>query len=134
MGVEPLLVYSSTECSIAQRLVRIICKHCKEAYHTTKDLLKEIGIHKDPKKVTFYRGKGCPECQMTGYKGRTAIYEILMVTKPIRELIVAHAPSNVINKKSVVFWMKPLRQHGIDKSLNFITSIEEILRVSQQEE
>ncbi len=133
MGVEPYLVSSSTECCIAQRLVRIICEQCKEPEQPSPELLEKLGLPGDAS-VTFYRGRGCPACQTTGYKRRSVIYEILMVTNPIRELILQHAPSQIIQKKAVELGMKLMRQNGLDLVMKGRTTLDEVLRVTQKEE
>lgn len=137
MGVEPFLVSSSLECLIAQRLVRLICPKCKiplspEKKNEVISQMKDIEFN--PQKVEFYEGKGCEACRFTGYRGRTAIYEILTVTGAIRELILSHASSQQIKQKAISQGMRTLRQDGLQKVLKGLTTLTEVVRVTQQEE
>lgn len=136
MGVEPFLVSSSLECLIAQRLVRLICPKCRVPLEARKEIIDEIkkDIDFDPKKIELYEGKGCAECRFTGYRGRTGIHEILTLTQPIRELILARASSQQIKQKAVSQGMRTLRQDGLQKVLMGLTTFSEIVRVAQHEE
>ncbi|MFA4982299.1 MAG: ATPase, T2SS/T4P/T4SS family [Candidatus Omnitrophota bacterium] len=135
MGVEPFLVSSAVECFIAQRLVRVICKNCKSEARPDKEVLKELGVSSlDLSKVKIYEGKGCESCRFTGYKGRTAIYEILVMNDPIRELVLKRASSDQIKKKAMSLGMRTLRQDGWEKIMLGITTPGEVIRVTQQEE
>ena len=132
MGVEPFLASSSVIGVIAQRLVRVICKNCKEAYKPSKAVLEELGlIDKVGEDVVFYRGRGCNLCKGTGYKGRTGIYSVLKVTPKIQELVLKRAPASEIDKVARSEGMKTLREDCLDKVLKGITTIEEMLRVTQ---
>jgi len=137
MEIEPFLVSSSLELLIAQRLVRVICPKCKmllseKSRNEILGHIKDINI--DFNKVNIYEGKGCEECRFTGYHGRTAIYEILTVTEPIREMILNRASSQQIKQKAVSLGMRTLRQGGLRKVLQGITTLTEVVRVTQQEE
>ena len=135
MGVEPFLVSSAVECFIAQRLVRVICRNCKREFKPDKEILKELGVSKiDLSKVKIYEGKGCEACRYTGYKSRTAIYEILVVSEPIKELILKRTSSDHVKKKALSLGMRTLRQDGWEKILMGITTPAEVIRVTQQEE
>ena len=135
MGVEPFLVASAVECFIAQRLVRVICEKCKREIKPTKEILKELGVAShDLSKTRIYEGKGCEACKHTGFKGRTAIYEVLVITEPIRELILKRASSDQIKKKALALGMRTLRQDGWEKILMGITTPSEVIRVTQHEE
>jgi len=135
MGVEPFLVASSVNAFLAQRLVRVICPACKTAIKPDREILKELGVSgKEIKKVKIFEGKGCESCRYTGYKGRTAIYEILVVTEPLRDLILKRASTEQIKKKAVALGMHTLRRDGWEKVTMGITSPSEVLRVTQQEE
>lgn len=131
MGIEPYLVSSSVICIIAQRLVRIICQNCKKEFTPKKELLREIG--RDYNNVTFLRGEGCEDCKHTGYKGRTAIYEIFLISDEIRKLILNKSPSNIIREEAISQGMKSLFQDGWDKVEKGITTLEEVLRVTYRE-
>ncbi|MDD5428431.1 MAG: GspE/PulE family protein [Candidatus Omnitrophica bacterium] len=135
MGVEPFLVASAVECFIAQRLVRVICPKCKREVKPDKELLAELGVSgRNLSKVKIYEGKGCDACRFTGYKGRTAIYEFLEMTEPIRELVLKRSSSDQIKKKAVELGMRTLRQDGWEKIMMGITTPSEVIRVTQQEE
>lgn len=135
MGVEPFLVSSSLECLIAQRLVRLICPKCKVPLKSKSEVLSQIkDIEFDRQKLELYEGRGCEECRFTGYHGRTAIYEILTITEPIRELILSRASSQQIKQKAVSQGMRTLRQDGLQKVLAGLTTFTEVVRVTQQEE
>jgi general secretion pathway protein E len=133
MGIEPFLVASSVVAIIAQRLVRVICPACKGPYKPERALLQELGLAPSrSNKRTFYRGSGCPECLGTGYRGRTGIYEILMVDDAIRGLVLKTSDSVTIKTEGVTRGMQTLRDDGIRKALEGITTIEEVVRVTQQ--
>jgi len=134
MDFEPFLLASSLECLIAQRLVRLICPSCKQSITPSQehiDKLRDAGFTGG---IVLYKGKGCKECRFTGYKGRTGIYEVLRVTEPIRELIPKRAPSQQIKDKAVSLGMHTLCQDGFRKVLMGLTTMEEVLRVTQEED
>jgi type IV pilus assembly protein PilB len=131
MGVEQFLVSSSIIGVLAQRLVRIICKDCKEEYTPTKEELKDLGL--TGQKSRFFRGKGCKKCMDTGYKGRIGIYELMLVNDKIRNLIIAKASTDVIRKELIDAGMVTLKTNGIQKIQEGITTVEEVLRVTQEE-
>ena len=137
MGVEPFLVASSIECLIAQRLVRLICAKCKvqvPAKHAEEILAQIKDIKFNPNDVALYEGKGCEECRFTGYRNRTGIYEILTVTEPVRELILSRASNQQIRQKAISQGMRTLRQDGLQKVLQGLTTYTEVMRVTQLEE
>jgi len=135
MGVEPFLLASSLECLIAQRLVRLICPKCKMPVKATQEILEELkGINFDAAKAEFYEGKGCEACRFTGYSGRTSINETLTVTQNIRDMVLRRAPSQQIKQKAVSEGMRTLRQDGLEKVLKGLTTITEVMRVTQEEE
>ena len=135
MGVEPFLVTSSVIAFIAQRLVRVICPKCKTKIKPDSEMLRELGVKsKEASKMEIFEGKGCESCKFTGFRGRTAIYEILVVTEPIRELILKRSSSDQIKKKAISLGMRTLRQDGWAKVKSGITSPSEVIRVSQEEE
>lgn len=136
MGVEPFLVSSSLECLIAQRLVRLICLKCKVPVKDKREINLRIGrdLGIDAERVQLYEGKGCPECRFTGYRGRTGIHELMVVTEPIRELILKRASSQQIKKKAVAEGMRTLRVSGLRKVIAGLTTYAEVVRVTQQEE
>ena len=132
MKVEPFLVSSSVIGVLAQRLVRTVCPKCKESYAPTEEALKDIGI--DVKsKIKFYKGKGCQACSDTGYKGRIGIYELMIIDDEIRNLIIAKTSAEEIRKEALKKGMIPLKTDGIEKVRSGTTSIEEVLRVTEEE-
>jgi general secretion pathway protein E len=134
MGVEGFLVSSSVLAIMAQRLVRVICKECRESYRPEKALVKEIGLDRDDTTFDgyFHRGKGCSACLHTGYRGRTGIYELLVVDDSIRALIMSGADASVIKRQAVQQGMVTLLQDGARKVAAGITSVDEVLRVTQE--
>lgn len=134
MGIEPYLVASSLDCVIAQRLVRVICPDCKQEFTPHKELIEEFGVHKDRfAKARFYFGSGCDKCKFSGYLGRTAIFEVLIIDDQIKDMILNREPSNIIKQKAVAMGMQTLRLNGWEKVISGITTPEEIIRVTQQD-
>jgi len=131
MNVEPFLISDSVRLIMAQRLVRRLCKSCREEHKLAPDALEDIGFSADEaKKVKVYKPKGCPSCNNTGYKGRTALFEVLEVTEDIKEMILSKAQTRDIKKKAMEQGMLTLRQSGLEKIKKGITSVEEVLRVT----
>jgi general secretion pathway protein E len=133
MGIERFLVTSSVIAILAQRLVRVICKECKEAYTPDNESLQSIGISPerlDGKKI--YRGRGCPACLQTGYKGRNGIFEFMILDDAIKNVILKTSDANAIKRTAVKQGMTTIRQDGAQKVLDGITTIEEVFRVTQQ--
>lgn len=131
MGIEPFLVASSVILIIAQRLVRRICKDCKEEEKIAPAILLDMGISpQEVESVVTYKGKGCVNCSDTGYKGRVALYEVMSVDDELKELILAGASGAEIKKKAVASGMKTLRMSGITKLKEGMTTVEEILRTT----
>ena len=132
IGIEPYLIASSVNAFIAQRLVRLICKNCKEKVFIKNEKFKVDGITLG-KEIATYRGLGCKACNHTGYSGRSGIYEILVVDDEIRELIIKKVSSETIKKKAIELGMHTLLQDGWSKILAGVTTVEEIMRVTQLE-
>jgi type IV pilus assembly protein PilB len=131
MNVEPFLIADSVRLIVAQRLVRKLCKSCREEHKLTPDALEDIGFSpEEAKKVKVYKPKGCPSCNNTGYKGRTALFEVLEVTEDIKEMILSKVQTKEIKKKAIEQGMLTLRQSGLEKIKKGITSVEEVLRVT----
>jgi general secretion pathway protein E len=131
MGVEPFLVSSSLNAVVGQRLVRIICPNCKEPYYPNKESLEEMNINPEIlMNRPLFRGRGCGECMQTGYRGRTGIFEFLVMSDDLRNLILKTTDSNTIKRAAVNEGMMTLREDGIMKVLDGITTIEEVLRVT----
>jgi len=135
MGIEPFLVATSVEAVMAQRLVRTICKNCATAQNLEPDYLKRIGYPPDEiETTTFYKGVGCEQCRMQGYKGRMGIYELLLVTEELRTPILARSPSSTISQIAIEQGMRLLRVDGWEKVKLGLTTVEEVLRVTQIEQ
>jgi general secretion pathway protein E len=132
MGVEPYLVASSLIAVLAQRLVRVLCPECREPYTPTAAELAELGLRaKEP--VRAHRPKGCHRCHHTGYFGRVAIFELMVLDDELRALIVQNTDSKSIKRLAVTRGMHTLRQDGARKVLLGTTSIEEIVRATEEE-
>ncbi len=133
IGIEPYLIASSVECFIAQRLVRVLCPNCKQPAPLTKMVEHEFNLSKINPASLIFEAKGCKLCRMTGYAGRAAISEFLILDDAIRELIVKRAPSGQIKQQAVSAGMKTLRQHGWEKVAAGMTSPSEVLRATQDD-
>ncbi|MDD5723205.1 MAG: type II secretion system ATPase GspE [Syntrophales bacterium] len=132
MGVEPFLISSSVVAIIAQRLVRVLCPVCREAYTPDDKSLTKTGIDKTLLEGhTFYRKRGCPSCMNTGYRGRAAIFEMMVLNDHLKKLILKTSDSNQILKEAVRSGMLTLLQDGSRKVLEGITTIEEVFRVTR---
>jgi type II secretion system protein E len=135
MGIEPFLVASSVEAVMAQRLVRTICPVCKAEQKVERNYLKKIGFPEDEIASTkFMRGAGCEDCRQLGYQGRLAIYELLLLNEALRPLILNRAAASTIAQRAMEQGMRTLRTDGWNKVKAGITTIEEVLRVTQIEE
>ncbi|MFA5094657.1 MAG: GspE/PulE family protein, partial [Candidatus Omnitrophota bacterium] len=137
IGIEPYLVSSSVEAFIAQRLVRVICGNCKtDVTAQSQDAVKQIerDLKADPRGIKVCKGKGCKTCNYTGYMGRTAIYEILVMRDELRKLINEKASSDIIRKKALELGMKTLKHDGWLKVTEGVTTPEEVFRVTHLEE
>ncbi|MDL1969463.1 MAG: Flp pilus assembly complex ATPase component TadA [Candidatus Desulfofervidaceae bacterium] len=128
MGIEPFLVCASLNLVVAQRLVRKICFDCKEAFTPQPEIMEYMGLD-TAKKITLYRGRGCPRCRYTGYLGRTAIYEFLEITPRIKELILKQASLEELRQAAKATGMQTLQESGIKKVMKGITTFEEVMRV-----
>ena len=129
MGVEPFLIASSVIGVLAQRLVRVICPECKEAYTPPVEAFRRLNLSVDIDSVTFYRGRGCDRCRQTGYRGRTGVFELMMITDTMRELILRKAPTHEIRQHALEAGMITLQQDAMQKILEGVTTMEEALRV-----
>ena len=132
MGVPPYLVTSSVCCVLAQRLVRLVCPKCKQSYTPSEDLLKEVQI--DPAEHIFYRGQGCEHCGQTGFRGRTGIFELMVLDKDLRNLIHENGSGDRIKQIAQKNGMKLLWEDGLEKVLKGLTTLEELKRVAFTEE
>ncbi len=132
MGIEPFLISSSVIGILAQRLVRKICDHCRKPYTATPDLLRSLGISTG--ETTFFRGQGCPACKNTGYQGRVAIFELMDMHDAIRNCIIMKSSSSSIKAAAARTGFKTLREEGLIRATAGITTVEEVLRVTQEAE
>ena len=134
MGVEPFLVASSVLAIVAQRLIRLLCPLCKREHRLTGPEAEELGLSPaEHEGHRVYEPVGCDRCMGTGYWGRTGIYELLLMKDNIRDLVMRHMDSNSIKNQAVENGMLTLRGDGAVKILEGVTSVEEVLRVTQEE-
>lgn len=130
MGVEPFLISSSVIGILAQRLVRLNCTKCQEPYTPPATVLESIGL---PSNAGLTRGKGCSRCNQTGFMGRTGIYELMTMSEEIKVMVDERRSSSEIRKKAISQGLRTLRQDGLEKALRGITTLEEVLRVTEIE-
>ena len=132
MGIEPFLAGSAVDAILAQRLARRLCSSCKDSFEPTPDTLREVGWDMEElgdEIPTLYRPKGCAKCSGTGYKGRLALHELMLVTGEVERMAIEKATTNDIAKAARHAGMRPLKQDGLIKVAQGLTSIDEILRV-----
>lgn len=141
MGIEPFLVSSSIVGVLAQRLIRKICPHCAEGYKPSKEIVEGLGTSMQHLEklspggeLKFFRAKGCSECRFTGYVGRMAIYELMVVGDEIRALILKETDAGTIRKQATKEHMISLRQSALSKLCQGMTTVEEIIRITQLDE
>ena len=129
MGIEPFLISSAIVLILAQRLIRKVCMECREPIKVHPQLLIDLGIPPDEvKSFQVYKGKGCSLCNNTGYKGRVGLYEVMPMKEEVKELVLSRASTSEIKKEAIRLGMKTLRQSGIAKIKEGVTTIEEVLR------
>ncbi len=134
LGVEPYLVASSLIGVAAQRLVRLICPHCRKPMDAPREELQELDIDEAHSgNIQFYTGEGCEECMNTGFKGRTGIYEVLPITEEVKNQIVDRASATEIKKAAMRRGLVTLRMDGKQKILDGLTTADEVIRVTQRE-
>jgi type IV pilus assembly protein PilB len=128
MGIEPFLVASSVVLILAQRLVRRVCKDCKEVEKVPVQTLVKGGMtEEEAKNAVCYKGKGCQTCSDTGYKGRVALYEVMPIGEEVRELVLQGASADEIKKRAIGAGMKTLRMSGLAKVREGLTTLEEVV-------
>jgi type IV pilus assembly protein PilB len=133
MGVPPYLVSSSVIAVLAQRLVRIVCPKCKHPHTPTEAMLDTAGItHDQASAATFMKGKGCSNCSKTGYRGRLAVYEIMLMTNKVREMAFKGASTQDIRKVAVAQGMRTLYHDSLAKAMKGITTLEEVFRITKR--
>jgi len=133
MGIAPYLAASSVIAVLAQRLVRMICPHCKKPYHPTAEDLANTGLDSS-QEYTFYRGEGCDKCSSQGYTGRTAVFELMIMNAELREVVLTSPSTEAIRKAAIRGGMKTLWQDGIEKVKQGITTIDEVKKAALKEE
>lgn len=134
MGIKPFLVASSVQAVLAQRLVRIICDNCKEAYDARVDELMQLGLDPSEKgKVKLYRGKGCGECNYTGYRGRKGIFELMIMSPKIQDMVMKRVSASEVKEVARKEGMHTLRDDGMRKALLGTTTLTEVLSITQRD-
>ncbi len=128
MGMQPFLVATAMRCIVAQRLVRRICLACKQPHRYAREALEDAGIEGPALDAVYYEGAGCNECDDTGYRGRIGLYEVMRITGPIRQLITNHATTDEIRAHALDAGMVTLREDGLAKMLQGMTTLDEVLR------
>jgi type II secretory ATPase GspE/PulE/Tfp pilus assembly ATPase PilB-like protein len=131
MGIEPYLIMSAVECFVAQRLVRVLCPHCKREQRLSEEF-RRIFPTADPQ-MNVWNAAGCEACRFTGYQGREAIYEMLVMGEAVRAKVLARASASDIRHCAVSQGMTTLRQNGWEKIREGRTTCAEVLRVTQEE-
>jgi general secretion pathway protein E len=134
MGVQEFLLTSTINGVAAQRLVRTLCRHCREPYRPMPELVEQLGLrrHGGGREITLHRAVGCSECGSIGYYGRTSIFEVLTVDDSIRRLILRHAEANELQRVAVEQGMRTMYEDGMAKALAGETTIEEVLKVTRE--
>jgi type IV pilus assembly protein PilB len=134
MGIEPFLISSAVILILAQRLIRKVCMECRETVKVHPQLLIDVGVPPDEvKSFPVYKGKGCSLCNNTGYKGRVGLYEVMTMKEELKELVLSRASTSEIKKEAIRLGMKTLRQSGIAKIKEGVTTIEEVLRSTMED-
>ena len=135
MGIEPFLVASSVIAIMAQRLLRRVCPSCREPYRPSVEEMRQLGVSADDLegRQVYRPGPGCPDCKQTGYRGRLGIHELLIVDDEVRNLTMKAADSGSIRRVAAAKGMNSLREDGAEKVLSGQTTIEEVLRVTQED-
>ena len=134
MGVEPFLVSSTIIGVLAQRLVRQICSSCKEPYEPHPEQLRELGLGTSQVNATFYRGRGCPACRETGYRGRLGLHELLIMGDSIKDVILKSSDANEIKRAALRHGLITLRMDGIQKIRAGLTTLEEVLSITVEDQ
>jgi type IV pilus assembly protein PilB len=127
-GMEPYVVYTNATAVLAQRLVRKICERCRTGYEPSEDIIKMLGGPTN--RMTLYKGKGCPACANTGYKGRTAVFELLPMNEKIKELLISGEPVKKIKEENKKAGMNTIKEAVLLKVMQGITTVEEYMKIS----
>ena len=131
MGIEPFLISSSVNLIMAQRLARVVCPKCREPVDLPASVLLDLGVPEaEARPITAYHGTGCSNCGGTGFRGRTALYEVMAMTDSLRESVLSGASSAELKRQAMTEGMRTLRQSGVEKILEGQTTVEEVMRVT----
>ena len=135
MGMDDYLLTSTVNGILAQRLVRTLCMHCREAHPALPEVIEEMQLRRytAANPVTLYRPVGCEECGGTGYSGRVSIVELLVMTDTIRGMIMRHVTSGEVRQQAIADGMQTMYENGLSKAVAGVTTIEEVLRVTREE-
>ncbi len=135
MGVEDYLLTSTVVGIEAQRLVRVLCSHCKEPYQPVEEVVEQMALRRftKAKSLTLYHGKGCEHCGHTGYFGRLSIIEVLPMTDTLRSLIMRHATASELREAAIAEGMETMYENGLKKAVEGVTTLEEVLRVTRED-
>jgi type IV pilus assembly protein PilB len=129
MGAEPFLLAATVEAILAQRLVRCICPSCRQEHEPPAELLAQLDLATPSQRAQrFFRGRGCAQCAHTGYRGRMGIFEWLMPTDPLRELVTERAPVQQLRQKARVLGMRTLRDDALRAATEGFTTLEEVVK------
>ena len=129
MGIQPFMICATVEAILAQRLVRRVCTKCREEATVSSSMLYDLGMkEEDVQGKTFYKGTGCDNCNNTGYKGRIALFELMVINDTLREMIMGNASTDELRDEAQKFGMVPLREFGIAVAADGITTLDEVIR------
>jgi len=133
MGLREFLLTSTVNGAAAQRLVRTLCRHCREPFRPMPELIEQLGLDRYDKgrDIVLHKAVGCPECNGSGYYGRTSIFEVLAVDDAIRRLILRHAEANELQRAAIEQGMRTMYDDGVMKALAGETTVEEVLKVTR---
>jgi type IV pilus assembly protein PilB len=135
LGLESYLIAATMEGIVSQRLIRKICAKCKEEFVPTEEMLMELELTpEDVEGKVFYRGRGCEECMNSGYRGRIALFEIMLLNDELRELIIKEVSTNVLRSEARRMGMRSLRETGLLSIYDGVTTIDEVVRATVTEE
>ena len=134
MGIKPFLVASSVQAIVAQRLIRRVCNSCKEQYEPSHDEMETLKAVRDlAANPVLYRGRGCEKCSFSGYKGRTAIHEMMVMNDKLRAMVLDREPASAIKKRARDYGMHTLREDGLEKACLGHTTVEEVMQITQMD-
>ncbi|HOX04753.1 MAG TPA: GspE/PulE family protein, partial [Planctomycetota bacterium] len=129
IGIEPFLLSATLEAVVAQRLIRVICTKCKDVYKPSEESIMELGLSpQETSGKTFYYGRGCENCNKTGYRGRSAIYEMMRITSKLRQSIIERKSTDVLRAEAQAGGMRTLRDSGLLKIFDGLSTIEEVVK------